>query len=156
VRIGYLPQEPALADPARTVLEAYREGLVGHEGGFVAGLLGHGFFRLEDMDKRVAQLSVGQRRKLEIARLIATGANLLLLDEPTNYLSLDVVEAFETAVVAFPGPVIAASHDRWFLRRFGGEVWALGRSAVTRHANAEEYLAAEAAERAPEGRAEPR
>jgi macrolide transport system ATP-binding/permease protein len=77
------------------------------------------------MHKKVAQLSVGQRRKLEIARLMAEGPNVLLLDEPTNYISLDVLEAFESAILAFPGPVIAISHDRWFMQRFGGEVWEL-------------------------------
>jgi macrolide transport system ATP-binding/permease protein len=124
-QLGYLPQEPAAGDPRRTVLEAYAEGQVGPESGFIAGLIGHGFFRLEDVEKRVGQLSAGQRRKLEIARLVAAGPNVLLLDEPTNYVSLDVLEAFEGAVLAFPGPVIAASHDRWFLERFGGHVWEL-------------------------------
>jgi macrolide transport system ATP-binding/permease protein len=133
VHLGYLPQEPALPDLSRTVLETYRDGLIGYESTFVAGLIGHGFFRLEDLDKRVGQLSVGQRRKLEIARLIAQGPNVLLLDEPTNYVSLDVLEAFEAAVLAFPGPVIAVSHDRWFLQRFGGEVWELTDGRLTTH-----------------------
>ena len=82
-----------------------------------------GLFRLEDMQKKVGQLSLGQRRKLEIARLMAASPNVLLLDEPTNYISLDVLEAFEAALKHFPGPVIAVSHDRWFIQRFGGQVW---------------------------------
>ncbi len=77
------------------------------------------------MQKRVGQLSVGQQRKLEIARLMAQEPNVLLLDEPTNYVSLDVLEAFESAIINFPGPVIAISHDRWFMQRFGGKVWEL-------------------------------
>src|SRR5579883_279583 len=124
-RIGYLPQESELLDLNRTVLETYRYGQVGYEGEFVGRLLGYGLFRLEDMHKRVGQLSIGQRRKLEIARLMADAPNVLLLDEPTNYISLDVLEAFEAAVIAFPGPVIAISHDRWFIQRFGGQVWEL-------------------------------
>jgi macrolide transport system ATP-binding/permease protein len=133
-RLGYLPQEPALADLSQSVLQAYSQGLVGYEATFVAGLIGHGFFRLEDLDKSVGHLSAGQRRKLEIARLIAAEPNVLLLDEPTNYVSLDVLEAFETAVRAFPGPVLAVSHDRWFIQRFGGEVWELANGTLTRHA----------------------
>ncbi len=94
IRIGYLPQESELLDPHKTVLETYRYGQVGYEGEFIGRLLGYGLFRLEDMHKQVGQLSVGQRRKLEIARLMAEGPNVLLLDEPTNYISLDVLEAF--------------------------------------------------------------
>ncbi len=124
-RIGYLPQESELLNLNRTVLETYRYGQVGYEGEFVGRLLGYGLFRLEDMHKRVGQLSIGQRRKLEIAQLMADAPNVLLLDEPTNYISLDVLEAFEAAVIAFPGPVIAISHDRWFIQRFGGQVWEL-------------------------------
>jgi macrolide transport system ATP-binding/permease protein len=124
-RIGYLPQDPQM-DLDKTVIETYRYGQVGYEGEFVGRLIGYGLFRLEDMQKKVGQLSIGQRRKLEIARLMAEGPNVLLLDEPTNYISLDVLEAFEAAIVAFPGPVIAVSHDRWFMQRFGGKIWELG------------------------------
>lgn len=123
-RIGYLPQDPHL-DLTKTVIETYRYGQVGYEGEFVGRLIGYGLFRLEDMYKTVGQLSIGQRRKLEIARLMAEGPNVLLLDEPTNYISLDVLEAFEAAILGFPGPVIAVSHDRWFIERFGGVRWEL-------------------------------
>ena len=124
-RVGYLPQEANDLDLERTVLETYRYGQVGYEAAFVAKLIGYGLFRLEDIHKRVGQLSVGQQRKLEIARLMAQQPNVLLLDEPTNYISLDVLEAFESAILNFPGPVIAVSHDRWFIQRFGGQVWEL-------------------------------
>src|SRR5215471_6581873 len=123
-RIGYLPQDPQM-DLAKTVLETYRYGQVGYEGEFVGRLIGYGLFSLEDMQKKVGQLSIGQRRKLEIARLMAEGPNVLLLDEPTNYISLDVLEAFEAAILSFPGPVIAVSHDRWFMQRFAGRTWEL-------------------------------
>jgi macrolide transport system ATP-binding/permease protein len=123
-RIGYLPQDPQM-DLNKTVIDTYRYGQVGYEGEFVGRLIGYGLFSLEDMQKKVGQLSIGQRRKLEIARLMAEGPNVLLLDEPTNYISLDVLEAFEAAIIKFPGPVIAVSHDRWFMQRFGGKMWEL-------------------------------
>ncbi len=123
-RIGYLPQDPQM-DLDKTVLQTYRYGQVGYEGEFIGRLIGYGLFSLEDMQKKVGQLSIGQRRKLEIARLMAEGPNVLLLDEPTNYISLDVLEAFEAAIIKFPGPVIAVSHDRWFMQRFGGKMWEL-------------------------------
>jgi len=129
-RIGYLPQEPGLVDLSKTVLETYRYGQVGYEDEFVARLIGYGLFRLEDIAKTVGQLSVGQRRKLEIARLLAEQPNVLLLDEPTNYISLDVLEAFEAAALKFPGPVIAVSHDRWFIQRFGGKVWEINEGRI--------------------------
>ena len=121
--IGYLPQEPETLDEQKTVIDTYRYNQIGYEGELIGRLLGYGLFRLEDMQKKVGQLSLGQRRKLGIARLMAEGPNVLLLDEPTNYISLDVLEAFEAAIMDFPGPVIAISHDRWFIQRFGGEVW---------------------------------
>ncbi|MGZ3625542.1 MAG: ribosomal protection-like ABC-F family protein [Ktedonobacteraceae bacterium] len=123
-RTGYLPQDPQI-DLDKTVIETYRYGQVGYEGEFVGRLIGYGLFSLEDMQKKVGQLSIGQRRKLEIARLMAEGPNVLLLDEPTNYISLDVLEAFEAAIMTFPGPVIAVSHDRWFIQRVGGKMWEL-------------------------------
>lgn len=61
-----------------------------------------------------------------------TSTNALLLDEPTNYISLDVLEAFEAAVLAFPGPVITISHDRWFIQRFGGELWELSEGRIVK------------------------
>lgn len=131
-RIGYLPQDLEGLDPRKTVLEAYRYGQVGYEGEFVGRLIGYGFFRLQDMHRRVGQLSPGQQRKLEIACLMAQRPNMLLLDEPTNYISLDVLEAFEAAILAFPGPVLAISHDRWFIQRFGGVRWTLEEGRVVK------------------------
>lgn len=132
-RIGYLPQDPVFSDQDKSVIDTYRYGQIGHESEFVARLIGYGLFRLEDMTKKVRQLSLGQRRKLEIARMLANHPNALLLDEPTNYISLDVLEAFENSVLGFPGPVIAISHDRWFIQRFGGQVWELARGHFIKH-----------------------
>ena len=54
-------------------------------------------------------------------------------NEPTNYISLDVLEAFESAIIRFPGPIIAISHDRWFMQRFGGQVWELSNGKLVKH-----------------------
>ncbi|BCL80041.1 ABC transporter ATP-binding protein [Ktedonobacteria bacterium brp13] len=116
-RIGYLPQEPDDLDLGKTVIETYRREQIGYEGEHIGKLIGYGLFRREDMEKQVRQLSIGQRRKLEIACLMAQQPNVLLLDEPTNYISLEMLEAFESAIMNFAGPVIVITHDRWFIRR---------------------------------------
>jgi macrolide transport system ATP-binding/permease protein len=125
VRLGYLDQENAQLDPAMTLFEAYRDGLPDDDQKLKATLIKSGLFRWEDFNKLVGELSRGQQRKLQIARLIASQANLLLLDEPTNDISFDVLEAFEAALHDFPGAVLAVSHDRRFIERFEGEMWTL-------------------------------
>jgi macrolide transport system ATP-binding/permease protein len=143
VKIGYLDQEQENLDLEQTVFEAYREGLSGTEQQLKAALLTSGLFRYEELVKTLRQLSSGQRRKLQIARLIAERANLLLLDEPTNFVSFDVLESLEEALKHFPGPVIAVSHDRRFLQTFGGEVWELREGELIKRLHGfEEYLPA--------------
>jgi macrolide transport system ATP-binding/permease protein len=121
IRIGYLPQEPQRGK-GEMVIESYSHGRSGNRESYIFELLQCGLFRLEDLDKKLMQLSLGQVRKLEIARLIASEPNVLILDEPTNHISLDVLESFEEALARFEGPVLAVSHDRRFIHHFGGEV----------------------------------
>lgn len=125
IRLGYLPQEPGYVERGLTVIDYYRLGLTGYEEDFIFGLVTCGLFRYDEINKTLEQLSLGQIRKLEIARMIATEPNVLVLDEPTNHISLDVLESFEAAIAGFTGPVLAVSHDRRFIQRFGGELWEL-------------------------------
>ena len=118
-RLGYLPQVDELP-PGETLIEVYGYGLPGDYETHKADLISSGFFTYPQLSTPVSGMSAGQRRKVQLARLIAQRANVLLLDEPTNHLSLDVLEAFEKALDDFPGTVIAVSHDRRFLERFGG------------------------------------
>jgi macrolide transport system ATP-binding/permease protein len=76
-------------------------------------------------DREVASLSGGEKMRLALAGLLLRQPDLLLLDEPTNHIHFDVLEELERARGAFPGPVVAVSHDRWFLDRFGGALWEL-------------------------------
>lgn len=124
-RIGYLDQGARLLDDEKSVFDAYREGIIEEQHHLISDLLRHGLFVLDDLEKRVGDLSLGQRRKLQIARMMATNVNLLIIDEPTNYVSFDVLEALERALAEFPGPVLTVSHDRWFIERFGGQIWEL-------------------------------
>jgi macrolide transport system ATP-binding/permease protein len=143
VKIGYLAQDKGLLDPNMTLFDAYKDGLDGGDQQLKATLIKSGLFRYEEFGKLVGQLSSGQGRKLQIARLIAGRANFLVLDEPTNDVSFDVLEALESALQNFPGPVIAASHDRRFIQHFDGEVWELRDSELIQHLGGyEQYVGA--------------
>jgi macrolide transport system ATP-binding/permease protein len=131
-RLGYLDQDARALDRGQTMLESYLDGLAGVRDDLVNGLFHYGLFRVDDLAKQVGQLSLGQRRKLQLAKLMAERANVLLLDEPTNHLSLDLLEVFERALADFPGTIVAVSHDRWFIERFGGQVWELRAGRLNR------------------------
>ena len=126
-RVGYLDQEQTIFSSTQTqtqtAFEWWREGLKGDEETLRAEFFRFFLLTYEDAQKPIAALSIGQRRKLQLLKLIAEKANLLLLDEPTNHISFDVMEKFETALREFNGPILAVSHDRWFIERFGGQVW---------------------------------
>jgi ATP-binding cassette ChvD family protein len=88
-------------------------------------------FRGSDQQKRVGELSGGERNRVHLAKLLKSGGNVLLLDEPTNDLDVDTLRALESALEAFPGCVVVISHDRWFLDRIATHVLAFeGNSQV--------------------------
>ena len=132
VVVGYLDQEQETLEEEGTLFDAYREGRTGDWEEIKAELLQYGLFTWPDLLKPVKTLSVGQKRKLQLARLMARRANLLLLDEPTNHISLDVLEEFEAALLRFPGPIVAISHDRRFIERFAREVWVMADGRLQR------------------------
>jgi sulfate-transporting ATPase len=81
-------------------------------------------FRSSDQQKRVKDLSGGERNRLHLARTLRAGGNLLLLDEPTNDLDVDTLRALEEALLAFAGCAVVISHDRWFLDRIATHILA--------------------------------
>ncbi|MET9537113.1 ribosomal protection-like ABC-F family protein [Streptomyces sp. NPDC006553] len=119
-RVGRLRQElPAVPSP-KPLLTEYAAGRPGLPEEYAAELLALGLFREEDLSVPVARLSVGQQRRLELARLVTRPADLLVLDEPTNHVALSLVEDLEAALAAFPGAVVAVSHDERFRAGFVG------------------------------------
>jgi macrolide transport system ATP-binding/permease protein len=143
VVLGFLDQEGQTLDPMQSVYASFRGGRTGDYEEFKAELLGYGLFAYPELAKRVGALSVGQKRKLQLAQLLTLRANLLLLDEPTNHISLNVLEEFEAALGKFAGPVIAVSHDRRFIGRFAHEIWELADGKLRRYLGGwEEYAAA--------------
>lgn len=124
-QLGYLDQNQESLDLSRTVLEQFNAVVSGTEAELRAQLHRYGLFSGDQVFQPVGTLSIGQRRKLQLAMLIAQQANVLLLDEPTNHLDLDSLEEFENALCAFKGTIIAATHDRWFIDKFANTIWEL-------------------------------
>jgi ATPase subunit of ABC transporter with duplicated ATPase domains len=88
-------------------------------------------FKGSDQQKRIRDLSGGERNRVHLARTLKTGANLLLLDEPTNDLDVDTLRALEEALLNFAGCAVVISHDRWFLDRIATHILAFeGDSSV--------------------------
>ena len=81
-------------------------------------------FKGSDQQKRVGDLSGGERNRVHLAKLLKSGGNVLLLDEPTNDLDVDTLRALETGLESFPGCAVVISHDRWFLDRIATHVLA--------------------------------
>ena len=100
-------------------------------------------FRGSDQQKKVKDLSGGERNRLQLAKVLKTGGNLLLLDEPTNDLDVDVLRALEDALLGFAGCAVVISHDRWFLDRIATHILAFeGNSDVVWYeGNYQEYAA---------------
>ena len=98
-------------------------------------------FKGSDQQKRVQDLSGGERNRVHLAKLLRSGGNVLLLDEPTNDLDIETLRALEQALLNFPGCVVVISHDRWFLDRIATHILAFeGNSQVNWFAgNFEEY-----------------
>jgi ATP-binding cassette subfamily F protein 3 len=120
VKLSYLSQhgDELAAGTARTVLEATQRS-TRLSPNKARALLGRFLFSGEEADKPLAELSGGERRRLSLALLVSSGANLLILDEPTNHLDLSSREALEQALSEFDGSVVLVSHDRALLDAVG-------------------------------------
>jgi ATP-binding cassette ChvD family protein len=128
VQLAYVDQSRESLDGGKTVYEEITGGVdhlkVGdrevHGRAYVAGFN----FKGSDQQKRVGDLSGGERNRLHLAKALLMGGNVLLLDEPTNDLDVDTLRALEEALLQFPGCSVVISHDRWFLDRIATHVLA--------------------------------
>jgi ATPase subunit of ABC transporter with duplicated ATPase domains len=121
VKLGYVDQSRETLDPDKTVWEELSGGLdiikLGSREISSRAYCGSFNFKGADQQKKVGQLSGGERNRVNLAKMLKSGANVLLLDEPTNDLDIDTLRALEEALVDFAGCAVIISHDRWFLDR---------------------------------------
>ena len=150
--MGYLSQHAVTAAGEGTVLDAVvREtGLTGQK---ARDLLGAFLFSGSDAMKQLSDISGGEQRRLSLAILVSSGANVLILDEPTNHLDVESREALEDALLAFEGAVILVSHDRALLEAVGSRTLVLADGALESHTVGWATYQREADERAAEAQA---
>ena len=159
VKLGFLSQHGDELPAGRTVLEATQAAtkLTPNK---ARALLGRFLFSGEDAEKPLGELSGGERRRLSLAILVASGANVLVLDEPTNHLDLESREALEQALRAFTGSVLLVSHDRALLDAVGTRTVAFEDGSLRSYAGGwAEYVRAREENQAgsrPQPKAKPR
>ncbi|TDY01536.1 energy-dependent translational throttle protein EttA [Thiohalophilus thiocyanatoxydans] len=136
VQLAYVDQSRDTLDGSKTVWEEISDGQdIMSVGDFEINsraYVGRFNFRGSDQQKRVGDLSGGERNRVHLAKLLKSGGNVLLLDEPTNDLDVETLRALEQALLEFPGCAVVISHDRWFLDRIATHMLAFeGDSQVT-------------------------
>lgn len=128
VRVAYVDQSRDALDDSKTAWEEISGGqeilTIGKLEINSRAWLSRFNFKGTDQQKRVGDLSGGERNRLHLAKLLQSGGNLLLLDEPTNDLDVETLRALEEALLVFPGCIVVISHDRWFLDRIATHILA--------------------------------
>ncbi|HMA15153.1 MAG: energy-dependent translational throttle protein EttA, partial [Bacteroidota bacterium] len=128
VKLGYVDQSRDTLDGNKTVWEEISGGLdviqLGKHQTQSRAYVGAFNFRGSDQQKKVGQLSGGERNRVHLAKMLKESANVLLLDEPTNDLDVDTLRSLEEAITEFAGCVLVTSHDRWFLDRIATHILA--------------------------------
>ncbi len=141
---GYFDQQQAVKgnmDPEQTVLDNFWQSYPDLLREQVRSALGSFLFSQEDVEKKLGQLSGGEKVRLALCKMFQTRPNLLILDEPTNHMDIVGKEALEQMLASFPGTVLFVSHDRYFIRQTATGILEFGENAVTQYAcSYEEYL----------------
>tara|TARA_Y100000991_G_C21772760_1_gene263796 strand:- start:43 stop:612 length:570 start_codon:yes stop_codon:yes gene_type:complete len=128
VKLGYVDQSRDSLDDSKTVWEVVSDELdeleLGKRTMPSRAYVSLFNFKGSDQQKKVSQLSGGERNRVHLARMLKSGSNVLLLDEPTNDLDVDTLRALEEALLEFAGCAVVVSHDRWFLDRIATHILA--------------------------------
>ena len=117
IKIGYYDQENRGLNDSKTVFDEMHDEYPEKNDVELRSTLALFLFGADDIEKRISTLSGGERARLTLAKLILKKVNLLIMDEPTNHLDIGSCEALESALIAFPGTIIAVSHDRYFINK---------------------------------------
>jgi len=136
VQFAYVDQSRDNLDPQATVFDEVSGGqehmVVGNREIHARAYVASFGFKGSDQQKKVGELSGGERNRVQLAKVLRSGGNVLLLDEPTNDLDVDTLRALEDGLLSFPGCTVVISHDRWFLDRIATHVLAFEGDAVVR------------------------
>ncbi len=137
--IGYYDQRQERLDPDNTVIDEIYDTFRLYKESEIRAFLGRFMFKGDSVFTRVGDLSGGEKARLALLKLMMSGSNVLLLDEPTNHLDIDSKEVFEDALLAFPGTVIAVSHDRYFLNKIATKIYEMEAGGITRYEGGYDY-----------------
>jgi ATP-binding cassette ChvD family protein len=136
VVFAYVDQSRDNLNPDATVFDEISEGqeqmVVGNREIHARAYVASFGFKGSDQQKKVGEISGGERNRVQLAKVLRSGGNVLLLDEPTNDLDVDTLRALEDGLLTFPGCAVVISHDRWFLDRIATHVLAFEGDAVVR------------------------
>ena len=136
VAFAYVDQSRDNLNPDATVFDEISEGqeqmIVGNREIHARAYVASFGFKGSDQQKKVGEISGGERNRVQLAKVLRSGGNVLLLDEPTNALDVDTLRALEDGLLTFPGCAVVISHDRWFLDRIATHVLAFEGDAVVR------------------------
>jgi ATP-binding cassette, subfamily F, member 3 len=131
IRVAYYDQQLGQVPLDKTLYEAIAEQRPQWERRMVQGHLGRFGFSGDEVQRKAATLSGGERARVALAMLMLSRANLLVLDEPTNHLDVETIEVLEDAIEGYEGTVILVSHDRAMLRALATKVWVLHERHIT-------------------------
>jgi ATP-binding cassette ChvD family protein len=128
VDLGYVDQSRDELNPDKNIWEEISDGLdiieLGKKQMPSRAYVGQFNFKGTDQQKKIGQLSGGERNRVHLAKMLRKGANVILLDEPTNDLDVDTLRSLEEGIMNYPGCVLVTSHDRWFLDRLATHILA--------------------------------
>lgn len=141
VRLGYYDQEQTGLNPNNTVLDEVWNAYRHLEEVRIRTVLGRFLFSGDDVSKKIASLSGGEKARVALAKLMLLNANVLILDEPTNHLDLYSKEVLEDALIDYEGTILFISHDRYFLNKMSERMLELAANGVTTYlGNYDDYV----------------